>query len=258
MTPRPEDGRTTWDTVAYDSSHSFVYEYGAAVVSLLDPQPDERILDIGCGTGHLTNKIRNEGASVVGVDTSAQMIRAARHTYPGIRFVLADGVNLPFDESFDAVFSNATLHWISNQDAVIESIASVLKPDGRFVAELGGSGNVAAILDPVLDRIADKGYTPEHSWHFPSIGEYATRLERHGFEVQYATLFDRPTTLDEGKDGLANWLDMFGDDLLAPLSPAERRDIVTSVEDDLRSEHYDDGAWTVDYRRLRFVAVLTA
>ncbi|MFB6091322.1 MAG: trans-aconitate 2-methyltransferase, partial [Halobellus sp.] len=162
-------------------------------------------------------------------------------------------------EPFDAVFSNAALHWIDDQDAVLDSVTDVLRPGGRFVAELGGHGNVSAIVEAVRDELDARGYEPPTDpWYFPTVGEHATTLEAHGFEVRYARLFDRPTELEEGDDGMAAWLGMFGDRLFGPVPEAERPDVVSDVEDRLRDELYDaeTNTWTADYRRLRFVAVL--
>jgi trans-aconitate methyltransferase len=251
MSPPTDDA---WDPTAYDDDHAFVYEYGAHVVDLLDPAPGERILDIGCGTGHLTDRIASAGAEVVGLDASAAMIERARETYPH-RFVHADARDFAFDEPFDAVFSNAALHWITEQDAVLDAVADALRPGGRFVAELGGTGNVAAIVGAVRAAAADRGYAVESPWYFPSVGEYATRLEAGGFEVRYVTLFDRPTELDGGERGLASWLDTFGDDLLAPVPDDERSALVADVEARLRDDLFEAGTWTADYRRLRVVAV---
>ncbi len=258
MTQSPEGASNEWDTTSYDGSHSFVFEYGEDVVGLLDPQAGERILDLGCGTGHLMDQIAEPGATVVGLDQSEEMIERARATYPDHRFVHADARDFGFEDPFDAVFSNAALHWIPEQDDVLRSVADALRPGGRLVAELGGIGNVGSLVDAVEAELASRGYELDNPWYFPSVGEYATKLEAHGFEVRYATLFDRPTELDDGANGLAAWLDMFGDSLLSPLSEEEQREVVSDVEDRLRDDHFEDGVWIADYRRLRVVAVLTA
>lgn len=254
------DGRANvWNPADYDGSHGFVYEYGGDVVDLLDPQPGERILDLGCGTGHLAAEIAaavGEEGRVLGIDQSSEMIDQARSEYPDLEFVRADARGFVAADGFDAVFSNAALHWIPDQDAVTASVADLLRPGGRFVAELGGSGNVETIVDAVESACADRGYDVEDPWYFPTVGEHATLLEGHGFEVRYARLFDRPTDLD-GESGLREWLGMFGDSLLAPLAADEREAVVADVEDRLRGELYnpETETWTADYRRLRFVAV---
>lgn len=252
----PENETTNgWDTERYDDGHSFVFEYGADVVGLLEPEADERILDLGCGTGHLSARIAESGADVVGIDASAEMIDRARETSPDCEFIHADARSFSTEEPFDAVFSNAALHWISEQDAVLESISDALVPGGRFVAELGGAGNVSAIVAAVCEAAADNGYDVTSPWYFPTLGEYATRIEARGLETRYATLFDRPTELEDGPAGLENWLDMFGDSLLAPIPADEQSELIATVEDRLRDDHYRDGTWVADYRRLRVVAV---
>ena len=253
---RPDAGtENEWDADAYDDGHSFVFEYGEGVVDLLEPERGERVLDLGCGTGHLTARIADAGATAVGLDASETMVTEARERYPECEFVHGDARAFTFDRPFDAVFSNAALHWIPEQDAVLDSVADVLRSGGRFVAELGGAGNVAAIVDAVRDEAASRGYDVESPWYFPSVGEYATKLESHGLETRYATLFDRPTDLDGGADGLAQWLGMFGDGLLSAVPDEERAAVVSAVEDRLRDGQFRNGTWVADYRRLRVVAV---
>lgn len=224
------------------------------MVDLLHPRAGERILDVGCGTGRLTEQIAAAGADAVGLDASAEMLDGARSAYPDLAFVRADARRFSFAEPFDAVFSNAALHWIPEQDAVLESVASALRPGGRFVAELGRTGNVQSIVDAVTDVAATRGYDVESPWYFPSVGGYATKLETHGFEVRYGALFDRPTKLDGGTEGLASWLGLFGDGLLSPVPADERREVVAAVEDRLRDGQFENGNWIADYQRLRVVA----
>ena len=243
-----------WQPDNYDDSHSFVYEYGADVVDICAPKSGERILDVGCGTGHLTATLAERGATVVGIDKSPEMVVAARENYPNLTFVEADATELDFDEPFDAAFSNATLHWIDDQDAVLSSIANVLRPGARFVAELGGDGNVASVVKAVTAELNQRGYEAQVPWYFPTLGAYTAQLEDHCFEPRYAVLFDRPTKLDEN-GGLREWLAMFGDSLLAPLPPTEHDAVVDAVKERLRPSLYRDGRWVVDYRRLRFRAV---
>jgi trans-aconitate methyltransferase len=258
--PDPEDGGH-WSADAYDGSHSFVYEYGEGVVDLLGPGEGERVLDLGCGTGHLTEAIAGRGASVVGLDASGEMVERARESYPDRRFVHADAraFESAVDGPFDAVFSNAALHWIPERDhdAVLESVHDTLRPGGRFVAELGGVGNVEAFAEAIRAECTSRGYDVESPWYFPSVGEYAPRLEEHGFEVRYATLFDRPTELDDGESGLRNWIGMFAEGFLESVTGEEREAILAGVEDALREGYYreGDGTWIAPYRRLRFVAI---
>ncbi|WP_135303909.1 methyltransferase domain-containing protein [Haloarcula amylovorans] len=247
-----------WNPDDYDDGHGFVTEYGRDVLRLLDPQPGERILDVGCGTGHLTAAIADSGADVVGIDATSAMIAKARETYPDLVFEQADAREYDPNSEFDAVFSNAALHWTpgTDHDDILSMAADTLSEGGRFVAELGGDGNVQRIVDALEAELDERGEDVSHPWYFPSIGEYAPRLEDHGFEVTFARLFDRPTELEGGADGLRNWLEMFGDDFFAGLSETERDDALDDIEDRLREDLFDPETetWTADYRRLRFVA----
>lgn len=201
-----------WNSQLYDDKHSFVWKLAAGVLELLEPKPGEHILDLGCGTGHLTSKIAEAGAHVFGVDRSPEMIAQAREQYPTLRFEVMDALDLTLEETFDAVFSNATLHWIHEPERVITAIAKLLKPGGRFVAEFGGKGNTNELLKAIhraWRNLALPG-APPRPWYYPTIPEYSGLLEKHGIEVTYAILFDRPTPLDDGERGLRNWLDMFG------------------------------------------------
>jgi len=245
-----------FDPDLYDDAQEFVVEYGRDVLNLLDPSADERILDLGCGTGHLTAEIAEQCSDVVGIDASPAMIEQASESYPDVEFRHADATTFRTEEPFDAVFSNAALHWIDDQDAVLAAVASALEPGGRFVAEMGTSGNVGPIIDAVLAEGERRDIKVQSPWYFPSLGEYATRLEAHEFEIQLARTFERETQLD-GEDGLAEWLEQFGDDFLGAFPNEEREEVVEGVVERLRSDHYhaDRDCWTVPYRRLQFVAV---
>jgi len=249
------DEEAGWDPDRYEGDHAFVYEYGGDLLDLLEPQPGERVLDLGCGTGHLTAEIAAAGAEVVGLDTSQAMLETARSDYPDLPFVRADAQAFAVSAPFDAVFTNAALHWVDDPDAVLSSVADALQPNGRFVGEFGGQGNVAAIVEAVATELASRGYAVENPWYFPSVGTFASALERHGFEVRRAELFDRPTVLDGGDDGLRSWLAMFGESLLAPVEDEERAAVLSAVEERLRPQQYREGNWIADYRRLRFVAI---
>lgn len=245
-----------WNTTLYEGRHNFVWQYGENVLELLSPQPDERILDLGCGTGQLTEKIALAGAEVLGIDRAASMIEKARQNYPQLQFAVADARDFQVEQPFDAVFSNAVLHWIPEPDAVICCIYQALKPGGRFVADFGGKGDIQAIataLDNVLNRFGYASYDAV-AWYFPSIGEYATRLEQQGFDVSYAVLFDRPTPLENGDAGMANWIRMFGSRFLLKLSNAQQTEVIQAIEHDLKPTLYRDGKWWADYRRIRIVA----
>ncbi len=243
-----------WNPSLYDQKHSFVTEYGKELLALLAPQPADRILDIGCGTGHLTRLIADSGARVIGLDSSPQMIESARQNYPDIEFMLADASDFALDAKFDAVFSNATLHWVTRAEEAVACISRALVRGGRFVAEFGGKGNTANVIAAVRESIRELTRREiQHGWYYPSIGEYAALLEKHGLAVRYAHLFDRPTKL-EGEDGMRNWLIMFGSRMFQDLSDETRQQALSLIEEKLRNKQYVDGEWFVDYRRLRIVA----
>lgn len=251
-----------WDADRYDSGHSFVWERGLEVVEMLAPQPNEAILDLGCGTGRLAARIADLGASVVGVDSSEDMVRRASQNYPDIPFQVGDARSLSYREEFDAVFSNAALHWIRPPEMVVESVWRALKQGGRFTAEFGGACNIGTILTAVnfaLDAIESRGEAVHRpNLYFPTIGEYAALLESRGFRVVSATHFERPIPLNGGENGLRLWLQMFGLDYLEPLSPKQQEELITRVEEASRPVLYHDGQWTADYWRIRVHAVKQA
>jgi SAM-dependent methyltransferase len=247
-----------WQPLLYDTKLGFNARYGGDLVEVLAPRAGERILDLGCGTGHLTWRIAEHGAFVVGLDHSVEMVKRARALHPGLPLVVADGQGFAFiDQTFDAVFSNAAIHWMENAVAVARCVRDALKPGGRFVAELGGKGNLARLIDGVrmVREEADLPVTHLPPWYFPSLGEYASLLEGQGFRVVLAAQFDRPTSLDDGDRGLGNWLSGFGSRLLGDVPEPERANLMRRVEERLRPVLYHDGAWTLDYVRLRIVAV---
>ncbi len=246
----------SWDSSLYDDRHSFVWRAGAGLVELLQPKPGEKILDLGCGTGHLTAKLAEAGASVTGVDSSTSMIAQARQNFPALKFVLADARDFSFDEPFDAVFSNAALHWIHEAESVVRGVAAALRPGGRFVLEMGVRGNVRRIREAIEDVLAEAGHSPKCPWFYPSAGEYATLLEKHSFEVRMAQTFERWTKLEHPERGLREWLEMFAGPYFEGISQKDREPMLARTENRLRPDLYRDGAWHADYRRLRVEAVL--
>jgi trans-aconitate methyltransferase len=249
---------TNWNASLYENKHAFVWQFGESLIELLSPRLGEQILDLGCGTGQLTEKIAIAGATVQGMDASPEMIEKASQNYPHLLFRVADARSFQVEQPLDAVFSNAVLHWIKEPDAVIECVGQALKPGGRFVVEMGGKGNVSAIVTALDRAFAEQGHAvPEaaNPWYFPSLGDYISRLEGRGFEVVYAVLFDRPTVLEAGEAGLANWLQMFADCFLGQLTAAQQTEVIHSVETQLRSTHFQDGNWVADYRRIRLIAI---
>lgn len=247
-----------WDAELYDNKHFFVSQFGIDVVKLLAPQNGEYILDLGCGTGYLTHNIAISGAEVIGVDNALNMIEQARKNYPNLKFEVADGTDLRFTEQFDAIFSNAVLHWIKEPEKVISGIWRGLKPGGRFVAEFGGKGNVKAIVTAICNAIQAAGYPVNealnHSY-FPSIGEYGTLLEQQGLQLTFATLFARPTPLEDGEQGIRNWIKMFRNNFLTVFPAEDQVKILVDVENQLRPHLYRNGTWFADYKRIRVMAI---
>jgi trans-aconitate methyltransferase len=243
-----------WSAERYAATAHFVPAFGAPVVDLLDPQPGERILDLGCGDGVLTAKIAAMGSQVVAVDAAPDMVAAAKTR--GLDARVVPGQSLAFDREFDAVFSNAALHWMRPPEAVLAGVARALKPGGRFVAEMGGHNNTAAIQTAFRAVLARRGIEALSlsPWYFPSAAAYQATLEAAGFRVEEIVIIPRPTPLEAG---LGAWLDTFADDFLSPLAAADRaaakQEIIDLLQPILRDE---TGLWIADYVRLRFRATL--
>jgi SAM-dependent methyltransferase len=243
----------TWDPERYARHARFVSDLGMPVVELLAPQPGERILDVGCGDGALTEKLVAMGCVVVGVDGSAEQIAAARAR--GLEVRVMDGQRLAFEAEFDAVFSNAAMHWMRRPDEVISGVRRALRPGGRFVAELGGSGCVQTIVDALTAVLARRGIDAAafNPWYFPSAAEYRQRLEAHEFSVEAIALFPRPTPLP---GDVTAWLETFAESFLQAVPPRERPAVLDEVRQRLQPVLRDsEGRWTADYIRLRFKAV---
>lgn len=246
-----------WNTQLYDGQHDFVAQFGTGIYEWLSPQKGEQILDVGCGTGDLTKKIQEDGANVIGVDSSLEMVNAAKAKFSAINFQQADARDLPFHNAFDAVFSNAVLHWIPEKEKAIASIHQALKKGGRMVVEFGGKGNIQQMWTALKKELVQRGHTPNANiafWYFPSIGEYSTLLEKQGFRVLRASHFDRPTSL-KGADGMKDWFLMFAENFFSGISASEKADILTAVQTSLRETHFVNGGWMADYKRIRIMAV---
>ena len=244
----------TWDPQAYANHAAFVPALGAPVLALLNPQPGERILDLGCGDGVLTVQIAASGASVLGVDANAAMVAAAAEK--GLDVRRADGRQLPFDGEFDAVFSNAALHWMGNPAPVTAGVHRALKPGGRYVGEFGGFGNIAAIRVAVRSVLAARGYrvSPVEENYYPTAQAFRAVLEAGGFTVDACELIHRPTPITSG---MSAWLQTFRGGFIDSAGvPADKRgQVIEDTRALLRPVLADDaGNWIADYVRLRFVA----
>ncbi|MEM7496382.1 MAG: class I SAM-dependent methyltransferase [Pseudomonadota bacterium] len=247
--------RGDWSAADYDHNARFVSDLGAPVLALLGDVADKDVLDLGCGDGVLTEKLVAAGARVKGVDASADMLAAARAR--GLDVAEADGQALSFDKAFDAVFSNAALHWMTRPDDVIRGVARALRPAGLFVAEFGGMGNVAAIRTAIIAILArDHGIatTLHDVWYFPTAEEHRARLEAAGFTVEEIALIPRPTPLPTDMRG---WLMTLAAPALGMLPPGDREEAADRMASLAAPALRDaDGGWRADYVRLRFRARL--
>lgn len=239
-----------WSAARYAQNARFVAVLGASALELLAPQRDERILDLGCGDGALSAQIVASGATVVGVDSSPELVAAARAL--GVDARVMSGEALDFSSEFDAVFSNAALHWMTESEAVLRGVRRALTSGGRFVGEFGGHGNVAAIRTALAAALGRRGLAVASPWYFPTAETYARRLQSHGFRVHCCTLFARPTLLPTG---LRGWLDTFANPFVGAVDAHTRNEILDEVSDLLAPVLRDDkGRWTADYIRLRFAS----
>ena len=245
--------KQVWDTTSYQRDTGFVSVYGEGVLDWLRPVAGERILDLGCGDGALTHKIVASGADVLGVDSSPGFIETARAA--GLSVQQVDAHDLQFEQEFDGVFSNAALHWMLQPETVVKGVARALKPQGRFVAEFGGFGNVAALTSVMRAVGAEMGGDADLAapWYFPTFSQYSSLLQAHGFSVVEATTFYRPTPLPTG---VRSWLEV----MRAPFFDqfgARREEAYARVETALKPALCDvEGQWIADYVRLRFRAQL--
>jgi SAM-dependent methyltransferase len=242
----------TWDPESYARNARFVSDLGAPVLELLAPRAGERILDLGCGDGVLTAKLAAMGCRVVGVDASAAQVQATQGL--GVEAYVVSGEKLDFDSEFDAVFSNAALHWMRDPEAVIAGVWRALRPGGRFVAEMGGYGCVETIKRALIEALDRRGIDGRAAdpWYFPTVEDYSARLTNRGFTINYIALIARPTPLP---GDVTAWLETFAQNFTAALAPGERPTYLAEVQQALRPKLCDAaGKWTADYVRLRFAA----
>jgi len=243
----------TWDPEGYARHARFVSELGQPVVELLAPRPGERILDLGCGDGALTELLVALGCEVIGVDASAAQVAAAQAR--GLDARVADGQALAFNAEFDAVFSNAALHWMRDTPRLLAGVHRALRPGGRFVAECGGHGCVETIHRSLIECLDERGLdgAAASPWYFPTAEDYGQRLSAAGFEVRSIALFPRPTPLP---GDLLGWLETFAESFTRVLPEAERAAYLQAVQARAEPTLRDaSGRWAADYVRLRFAAV---
>ena len=244
-----------WNATEYKEHASFVPSLTNDVIDLLNPQKGERILDVGCGDGELTLKLQEKGCLVTGIDSSVSMVESTKNR--GIEAHVIDGHNMCYQNEFDAVFSNAALHWLTQPEKVIKNVWLSLKSNGRFVAEFGGDGNIAALLRAMQAVFQEnKGFGEfNNPWFFPSVDEYKFLLEQEGFNVKYIALIPRPTPL---KSGVRKWLEIFAEGITSHLNPEQKKTFIIAVKDKLTTILYTEkDGWVADYVRIRFEATKT-
>jgi SAM-dependent methyltransferase len=242
-----------WDAKKYIKDASFVPKLGADVWHLLDPQPSESILDLGCGDGALTKKIKDAGCHVVGIDNSQSMINAAKKQ--GIEAYCISGEKFSFNNKFDAVFSNAALHWMKNSQAVIENVYTVLKDGGRFIGEFGGHGNVCTVRTAIHDVLSEMGIDPTalDPWYFPRHTKYEEELKSAGFNVEFINIFNRPTIIP---GDISAWLEIFAVNFCVGMTPNTKKQFIRKVVSRVRPALQNkEGTWVLDYVRLQFKAI---
>lgn len=248
-----KDTKMRWNAELYQQQHIFSVEYGRNMLSHVNRAADQTILDLGCGTGALTHDLAAEGAHVVGLDASPDMIAKARTDYPALEFVVMDATAMAYDNVFNTVYSNAALHWIKDQPTLLAKVYRALKPGGYFMAEFGAQGNIETIQRAFRSVIQELGRHFESQFFFPAPQEYKTLLETAGFTVNYIEDFSRPTPLSGGVEGLRKWLLQFYDDYLKTFTPLEKERIFREMELACAPLWHTDG-WVADYRRLRVIA----
>jgi trans-aconitate methyltransferase len=244
---------TTWHPDSYSKHARFVSDLGEPLLHLLDPRPGEWIVDLGCGDGALTERIAAAGSSVFGVDSSFALLQVARQR--GLNVSRMDGQCLALRSRFDAVFSNAALHWMKQAEAVIEGITRCLKPGGRFVGEFGGKGNVENIRNALHSGLRGRNVDPwtVDPWYYPAAEDYAALLKTFAFRVDRIELIPRPTPLP---GDIADWLGVFAQPFTRAIAERERKNFIEEVRATLESElRKADGTWYADYVRLRFKVV---
>lgn len=243
-----------WDTNLYHDKHRFVAEYGKALLEYVPEDENQVILDLGCGTGALTCELLKKSKNTIGIDYSDDMIKKAALLYPDISFQVMDACNLQWENHFDIIFSNAVFHWISDQDALLNSIYKALKPHGQLICEFGAYNNVALILKAYASAVEKLGYTFVNYFFYPTTEDYNNRLVNTGFTVKRIMDFDRPTPLVDGEFGLRNWIKQFLAKDLFTYSKIEQEEILENVENTLRPHLWNGSKWIADYRRIQVVA----
>lgn len=243
-----------WNATLYDNKHDFVAEYGKGLLEYIPQNKNQCILDLGCGTGTLIVQLNNLAKTVIGVDQSESMIKKAQEQYSNIEFRVCDALELPFENQFDVVFSNAVFHWIKNHETLLDYIYKVLKPKGLLICEFGTSGNIATIEKVFIKVCQDLGYEYKPKFNFPTTKHFADLLTKKGFIIDKIYDYDRPTPLKDHERGLENWMRQFFAFELEKMSKDIQSKIIKEVETLTKDKLWKENEWIADYRRLRVVA----
>lgn len=243
-----------WNSTLYDKKHDFVAEYGKGLLEFVPQNDEQSILDLGCGTGTLTAQLADLCVRIVGVDASQDMVDKAKEGFGDIEFKVCDALDLPFENEFDVVFSNAVFHWISDHDALLKNIHKSLKPQGVLVCEFGASGNIAAIENAFAKACNSLGYCYKAKFNFPTAEDFGKLLRKNGFVIDRVYEYDRPTVLKDGEQGLVNWMKQFFAFELQMMLEHVQTMVFEKVERLTRDTLWNGVEWVADYRRLRAIA----
>ena len=243
-----------WDAQKYYETCGRVTEHGTKLVEVLKKMRCDRVLDLGCGTGVLTNEISEFAKEIIGVDASAAMIEKAKATYPNLQFIVKDACLLEWEEYFDAVFSNAVFHFIKTQDVLLSSIYKSLKVGGSLVCEFGADGNIAALLEAVADAYTKRGKEYSLRFYYPTPEEYGALLEKQNFIIDSMITYDLDTQLIEGEIGLRNWINQIFSIEMGWFEAPVREEVLCEIEAALRPMQWDGFNWHLPNRRIRVVA----
>lgn len=243
-----------WNAQLYDQQHDFVATYGRGLLTFIPQQPNQSILDLGCGTGGLTAQLTQLGHRVLGIDSSASMIAEAKRCHPKAEYQVQNALKMTYQSEWDVVFSNAVFHWIPDHQRLMRQVARSLKPSGVLICEFGAAGNIATIeqgFDTALQRV---GGRYQSTFNFATTEAFGNEVEQAGMAIEQIETYDRPTPLKGGEAGLANWARQFFASDLAQYDHQQQTEILTTMADNVRSALWDGQQWVADYRRLRCVA----
>lgn len=241
-----------WNAELYDNKHNFVAEYGKGLLEFVPK--NKTVLDLGCGTGVLTAQLADFSKSVVGVDSSENMIKKAENQYRNINFFVCNALDLPFEKQFDVVFSNAVFHWINDHNRLLQNIKKVLKPGGMLICEFGAKGNIQIIENAFFTACKDLGYEFSPKFNFPTSEHFADLLKNNGFVTDKIYDYDRPTLLKDNENGLTNWIRQFFASELEIMPIEKQNEIIKNTENLTRKKLWNKTEWVADYRRIRAIA----